>query len=35
MDAGYGDPVIQQYRVELSDHGGLVARTLPVLIPGI
>lgn len=35
MDAGYGDPVIQQYRVELTDGGGLVARTLPVLTPGI
>jgi hypothetical protein len=35
MAAGYGDPVIQQYRVELSDADQLLARGLPVLVPGI
>jgi hypothetical protein len=35
MDSGYGDPVIQQYRVQLTGGDELRALALPVLTPGI
>lgn len=35
MEEGYGDPAIQQYRVELRDDGQLRALGPPVLVPGI
>ncbi len=35
MDTGYGDPVIQRYRVAVRDEGGLIAGSLPVLTGGM